>query len=107
MNKRTWKERLWLVRDPTELETVVRTYSRLFDEEDRRVLRLIRCDEWPAIYYGVRQELRSDYGLPCDMKAPCFDPTRRIYHPIRRILVPGTLMAAAKARRNPNKVVTL
>lgn len=108
MTRIGWKELLWTeARDGISLERLVRrNLSRYFDSEDRKVLKLVKCDQWEQVFWGVRQELRCDRGLPFDRSAPCFEPARTIYHPIRRILMPGVLMAASKARRNPNKVVT-
>lgn len=108
MNKQQWKDILWdRAKDGYSLERLVRRYAYLFDGEDRRVLRIIHCDEWEQIWYGVRQELRSEHFLPFYRTAPCFDPKRRVFHAIRRIIMPGTLMASSKAARNPNKVVTV
>jgi hypothetical protein len=106
VNKQQWRDRLYAVRDGYELERLVRRFAHLFDGEDRRTLKLIHCDEWEQVWYGVRQELRRDYAEHFDPTAPCFDTKRRLFHPIRRILMPGALMASSKAARRPNKVVT-
>lgn len=95
MSTNQWQRTLY---PATESGTALRRFLEdprirggAFDDEDRKVLSLVRSHEWEAVAYACRHELRSNMGIGN------FDPQpkpreKRLFHPWRRIMRPKMVM---------------
>lgn len=100
MNKHRWKECLYdLSLRPGALRRFVLRHIDLFDDYDRKVMRLARSWDWPNIAAAVRAELRQGRGEPYDPNTIGQDPKNRLYHVVRRVIAPVGIMPSLKARR--------